>query len=532
MTSESNLIHVYGRLFMKTADNKTWSNMQLSNRLEQNLSDIRATTGNSTDLAIREIRLSRKGNVSAAMLYFDGLVKTEVAEHILEVLMVGIRDAALSKGYASRRQFIDLIDQHSLPVAEVESVTDFDALYLKLLSGFTILLIDGYREAIAADIRGWEKREVTEPETQTVVRGPREGFTETLRTNTALIRRKIGDPRLWLETRNVGRITQTEVSIMYIKGLANDKIVEEVRSRLSRIDIDGILDSGYVEEFIEDAPKSVFPTVMATERPDTATAALLEGRIVIIVDGSPFALVVPVGFVSFFHATEDYYVRAFIANLLRLLRYICLFIAALVPSFYIAITTYHQELLPSELLVTLAAQREGNPFPAFVEALLMETVFEILREAGVRMPRIVGSAISIVGALVIGTAAVEAGFVSAAMVIVVSLTAIANFVFPYTSMAISVRIWRFGYMILAATFGFYGVLIGLIATLLHLSSLRSFGLPYMAPFAPIILKDMKDGIFRMPWYAMTTRPSLISQRNITRQQPEKKAKPKPPKRKS
>ncbi|MGZ4133809.1 MAG: spore germination protein, partial [Tumebacillaceae bacterium] len=244
---------------------------------------------------------------------------------------------------------------------------------------------------------------------------------------------------------------------------------------------------------------------------------LMEGRVAILVDGTPFALLVPALFVQFFQAAEDYYQRADIGTLLRLLRFLSFFIALLAPSLYIAISTFHQEMLPTSLLISLAAQREGVPFPAFVEAMIMEIIFEILREAGVRMPRSVGQAVSIVGALVIGQAAVEAGLVAPAMVIVVSLTAISNFVFPSFNMAISIRIIRFLLMFLAASFGLYGVTMGLIALVLHLCSLRSFGVPYLAPMAPFILDDQKDALFRPPQWALFSRPRLLSQKNIYRE---------------
>jgi spore germination protein KA len=257
-------------------------------------------------------------------------------------------------------------------------------------------------------------------------------------------------------------------------------------------------------------------------------ACLLEGRVAILVDGSPFILVVPSLFIQSFQAAEDYYQRADISSLLRLLRIVCLGIALLGPSFYIAVTTYHQEIFPTRLLINLAAQREGVPFPAFIEAMIMEITFEILREAGIRMPRAVGQAVSIVGALVLGQAAVEAGIISASMVIVVSITAIANFVFPAYNMAISVRMLRFGMMFLAASFGLYGVTLGLIALLLHLNSIRSFGIPYMAPFSPFIVADQKDSIIRFPLWGLFSRPRLINQNNEMREQKSSLAKPKPP----
>ena len=415
-----------------------------------------------------------------------------------------------------------------LPNGELKEVSDFEKLFVHLLSGDTIILVDGYSEGFAIGSRGWDDRGVTAPDSETVVRGPKDGFSETLRTNTSLLRRRIKDTSFWIETKKIGRRTKTDVAIAYIKGIADDKVVDELRMRLDRIDIDGILESGYIEELIQDGVYTPFPTVYNTERPDAVAAGLLEGRVAIMVDGTPFVLLVPALFVHFLHAPEDYYQRYDISTLIRLLRYLSFFIALLTPSIYIAVTTFHQEMIPTSLLISIAAQREGVPFPAFIEALIMEITFEILREAGVRMPRAVGAAISIVGALVLGEAAVQAGIVSPVMVIVVSLTAISSFVFPTYNMAIAVRILRFMLMILAATFGLYGIALGLIGIVLHLCSLRSFGLPYMSPFAPFNWQNQKDTILRFPLWSIFHRPRLGNKANIIRQQSPKKAKPKPP----
>jgi len=331
-----------------------------------------------------------------------------------------------------------------------------------------------------------------------------------------LLRRKIKDPNLWLETKQIGRVTKTDVAIMFIKGIASEDVVEEVRTRLDRIDIDSILESGYIEELIQDETFTPFPTVYNSERPDVIAAELLEGKIAILVDGTPFVLVVPALFISFLHAAEDYYQRADISSLIRILRYVGILISLLAPSLYVAITTFHQEMLPTPLLLGLAAQREGVPFPAFIEALVMEVAFEILREAGLRMPRTIGPAVSVVGTLVIGQAAVEAGIVSAAMVIVVAITAISSFVFPSYSMSNAFRILRFPMMGLAASFGLFGIIVGIIALVLHLCSLRTFGVPYMSPFAPMIPVDQKDAVIRLPRWALFSRPRLINKTNVNR----------------
>ncbi|WP_425463877.1 spore germination protein [Paenibacillus taihuensis] len=484
--------------------------------LEATLGLIRSKLGNSTDLVIRSFTVITPLQAHpAAIVYIDGLANVK---ELLESLLVNFSDTQTLPQLSSETSPLHWIRSFMLRSGDISSLYDFEELCQAILSGETIVLVDGYAEGIAAATNEWKDRGVTEPNSQSVVRGPREGFSETLRTNTALIRRKIKDPSLWLETRQVGTVTHTDVAIMYIQGIADEKVVEEVRSRLDRIDTDAILESGYIEEFIQDKAMSPFPTIYNTERPDTVAGGLLEGRVAILVDGTPFVLVVPALFTHFIQTAEDYYQRADIGTLLRLLRYVCLFIAMFGPGAYIAITTFHQEMIPTQLLINIVAQREGIPFPAFIEALLMEVTFEILREAGVRMPRTVGQAVSIVGALVIGQAAVDAGLVGPAMVIVVSITAISNFVIPSYNMGISIRMIRFFFMMLAASFGLFGILVGTIILVLHLSSLQSFGVPYLAPFAPFIKEDQKDNMIRLPQWMLLTRPHIVSHQDRKRQQ--------------
>lgn len=490
--------------------------IQLHPKLDQTIKEVKQTLGNSNDVIIRQFRTTSTSNYSMAIIYTDGLVdKSYIHDFILKTLMIDIREVDLQ--LENQRDAYQILKDHSLTNGELEEIDTFTDLYEHVLSGDTVILLDGYTKAFSVDTKGWKDRNVEEPSSQSVVRGPKDGFTETIRTNTALIRRKVKDPNLWIKTKTIGKRTKTEVSVAYINGIADQKVVKEVYERLDKIDTDAILDSGYVEEFIQDKTYTPFPTVFNTERPDIIAAGLLEGRVAIIVDGTPFVLLVPALFIQFFQANEDYYQRADFATFIRGIRYIAFFLSLLTPSAYIALTTFHQEMIPTDLLISLSSQREGVPFPALVEALIMELTFEILREAGVRLPRAAGSAISIVGALVLGQAAVEAGLVSSAMVIVVSLTAISSFVSPSFNMTISVRMLRFGFMFLAATFGLFGILIGLIIMILHLASLRSFGVPYLTPMAPFILKDQKDVFFRFPHWALFSRPRLINQQDVIRE---------------
>ncbi|HBG16703.1 MAG TPA: spore germination protein, partial [Firmicutes bacterium] len=317
---------------------------------------------------------------------------------------------------------------------------------------------------------------ITEPDTEQTIKGPREGFTENIRTNTAMLRRKIADPGLKFEQMKIGERTGTTVSIAYVKGIVNEKLVEEVRRRLKRINTDMVLDANYLSEFISDAPFSPFPTVAFTERPDVTAAKLLEGRVAIFVDGTPVVNTAPTLFIESFQNPDDYNFHFLFATMIRWIRYLAFFLGILLPAFFVALTTYHQELIPTPLLISMAAAMEGVPFPIVIEVVAMGAVFEILREAGVRLARPIGQTISIVGALVIGQATVAAGLVAAPTVIVIALTAIASFVVP-TQQEIGI-ILRLGLTFLAGILGAYGILVGLLLTLIHLTSLRSFGVPY------------------------------------------------------
>lgn len=487
----------------------------IKQNLQENLQHIKSTVGESADVIIREIKIGHEGKIKVGIIYTDGLSNSEYLQNfIMETLMIDIKQTDIEDFLTADSPILRLLKDSALTVGELMDVSDFDQLFTSLLSGDVIVLLDGFSSGFIIGNKYWAGRGVTEPTAQTVIRGPREGFSENLRVNTALVRRIIKDPNLWMISKKVGRRTKTNIAIMYVNGVAEQKVVDEVCNRIGRIDIDGILESANIEEFIQDSQFTLFPTVFNTERPDTVAAALLEGRIAILVDGTPFVLIVPALFIQFFQSSEDYYQRAVMASLVRLLRFVAFGISILVPALYISLITFHHEIIPPALLVSLAAQREGVPFPAFVEAIIMEITFEILREAGLRMPRAIGSAMSIVGAFVIGTAAVEAGIISAAMVIVVSITAISSFVPPTYDIAIAGRILRFIFMGLAASFGLYGIFIALIALVLHLCSLSSFGVPYMSPLAPFNLTGQKDSIIRFPIWQLLTRPNNISKNRI------------------
>lgn len=491
--------------------------------LSNNISALKQKTGNSSDVMIRKLKISKDPEISAAIIYIEGLVDNQsINEFLIESIM---QNAELEEKTNPYEEILDIMANKIVSIGSVKQIKDWNDLLVPLMSGETIILVNGTNKGLSASTKGGERRSILEPGTQVAVRGPRESFTESIGTNTAMVRRIIKNPNLWAETMKIGTVTNTDVVIMYINGIAKDEIIEEVRKRLEGINLDSILESGYIEQMIEDQTLTTFPTLYHTERPDMVAGNLLEGRVAIFVDGTPFVLLAPALFIQFFQSAEDYYVRFDIATALRFLRILIFFISLIAPAAYVAATTFHQEMIPTPLLIAVAAQREAVPFPSLVEAIIMEVTFEILREAGIRMPKAIGSAISIVGALVIGQAAVQAGIVSPAMVIIVAITAIASFATPSYAIAISARLIRFIVMLSAATFVFYGIILSFIMMIVHLCGLRSFGVPYMAPFAPFIPKNTGDSIVRLPWWFLKERPRLFNENIVRRGKDQKPAPP-------
>ncbi|MGG6314135.1 spore germination protein [Paenibacillus macerans] len=486
----------------------------LTHSLAFNLQHLEQSIGQSSDVVFRSIGQT-EGRLSMALVYISGLVNADKINQ--EILQPITEHKALKDAEILPETALSRIRNEVLAIGEITECKTFEVLHAMLFEGHTILLIDGSNLALAMDTAGWEKRSITEPSSQGVIRGPKESFTEDLRTGTSLLRRRIKSADLRVEEYKIGQRTQTDIAIVYLNGIAKDEVLGEIRRRLNAINTDAILESNYIEELIQDRSLTPFPTIQNTERPDAVAGGILEGQVGILVDGTPFALQAPSTFFNFFQSSEDYYERFDISSFLRLIRYTSFFVSMLLPALYIGITTFHQEMLPTTLLISLAAQREGVPFPALIEALMMELTFDVLREAGVRMPRAIGPAISIVGALVLGQAAVQAGLVSAAMVIVVSFTAICNFVIPSQTLANSIRLIRFLMMLIAGFLGLYGMMSFLIVLSIHMAGLRSFGVPYLSPVAPLVPRYWKDIFIRAPHWMMKVRPKIAAAEEERRQ---------------
>lgn len=500
--------------------------IKLTTDLEDNLKKIKEIFKDCYDAVFRTFTIGGE-QTKCFLVYLDGMAKKdEINENILRALMTDLRITD-SGQEANKSNLIKLIKDTAVSVSEVKDVNTAKDVVKQILLAGCILFVDGYPEALAFGAKGWQARSIGETKVESVIRGPAEGFVEDIKVNVTQIRRRIKTPDLKMESFEVGRLSKTIVVMAYIKGIAEEAILEEVRLRINRIDTDVILESGYLEQFIEDSPWSPFPTMEMSERPDGASLALSDGRIVIMVDTTPFVIIVPAVLTNSLVSAEDNYARVHFTIFMRLLRYVAFAFALLGPSLYIAITTFHQEMIPTSLLIAIATSRAEVPFPAIIEALLMELTFEILREAGERLPRTVGQALSIVGALVIGQTAVQAGLVSQVMVIVVSVTAISSFVIPKFNLGRAVRILRFPIMFLAATLGIFGLIMGILALMIHLVSLRSFGVPFLSPIAPLNAVTWKNIIIKMPHPLINKRSTFIQNNNIIKTN--KDSIPKPPK---
>ncbi len=500
----------FRNLFKKKAgntdNNKNSAPQNLNKDISINIQKIRDEFGNSSDLFIN---LCNNIELSYVSIYFDDLVDRRTINSLSSEISKVLISKSKSKDLTPEGYF-NLFKNTIFGFRKIQEGTDFNSLIDELTSGKTIFIVDGYNKFFTIDTYSVEGRSISEPTSQNVIRGPKECFVENISVNISLLRKRIKNKSLRVEDLSAGYITKTKIVIMYIDKIAKKEIVDELRRRLNAIYIDSIFDSSYIEELIKDDRYSIFPEFLTSEKPDSVSAALLEGRVAILVDGTAYVLTAPGLFMDFLQSSEDYYYPFAVSSVIRLIRYLAFLLTLIVPAGYIALTTFHQEMIPTPLLISIASQREGVPFPVFVEVFLMEITFEILREAGVRMPRVIGPTISIVGALVIGQAVVEAGIISAAIVIIVSLTALSSFALPNYTMSNCIRVIRFVLMILAATFGLYGVFIGLIVLVLHLCKLKSIGVPYMTPIAPTSKNGIRDSILRAPIWDIKYRPPGIS----------------------
>lgn len=476
----------------------------ISGRLSEDLRTIKNIFSGDSVLRVREFHCGGGGDMDCAALYFDGMVNVSVINDAIIKPMVGL--GVLPPDLGTEGDLADRVMRRVLYANEVAVTADLADMLRGMMYGDTLLLLDGCSRALTVNTKGWKTRGISEPEDERILEGPREGFEEAVMMNLALLRRKLQTPDLCAEFFRVGRRTDTKVYICYLGSLVTEKTLSELKKRLKRIDIDGIFDTNYISELTADRRYSLFRRAGSTERPDIVAARLLEGRIAVMCDGSPMVLTLPYLFAENFQSDEDYYQNFLTASIGRLLRYVCFFLSISVPALYIALTVFHKRLMPTPLLLSVSAAREGVPFSSVVECLLLILIFEILKEAGVRTQQSLGTALSIVGGLVVGQAAVEAKIVSAPMLIVVALSGIAGLMIPRLRAAVFYL--RLGLVIVTSALGLFGYMTALAVVLVRILSMRSFGVDATPFFADPSGQSVKDTFIRADLRYMRTRPAF------------------------
>lgn len=482
----------------------------------------------NSDISIREFTLlAQNKEYKAFLFYIDGMVDTKlINDFILKPLMLRNRanthtpdkkvkvTSAIANNISVRRMkkfnLEDYIFNSLVPQNTIKKVSEFEKIISDINMGNCALFVDTLSVAFSLEVKGFKARSIPEPNNEIIIRGSQEAFVEVIRTNTSLIRRFVNNENLIIENASVGKVTNTPVAICYMKEIANDALVAEVKYRIQNLKIDSLTSSGQLEQLIQDNDKVIFPQILSTERPDRASRYILAGRVVVIVNGSPYALVMPATFMDFLSSQEDTNIRYQYANLLKIIRGIALFLALLLPGLYIAISNYHQELIPTELLFAIVSSRASVPFPVILEILIMEVSFELIREAGVRVPSPLGPTIGIVGALILGQAAVSASIVSPILIIIISITGICSFTVPDFFLGFWVRIYRFIYIIAGYLGGFLGIAFVLFIQFLLLLGNQSFGIPYLSLHLPFGKSARRKSYFLSPMWKREKRETELN----------------------
>lgn len=463
--------------------------VRLNRDLMENMVKVRALSQNSTDLLERQIEVS---GVPVAILMCEGMVNLQL---FTQILVRPLTELSLEN--ADGEAVARWVSRETVLSGDQKEFFTYDELFSFLMAGFVVLLIDGVDRGIACGMQGYSFRSVSEPSTEMNITGSREGFVEPIRVNQTMIRRRLRSPSLKFEMYPIGEKSRTDICLVYLTDTADPRMVEEVKRRLGKLSSDILLSQGYLRPYLEGKPFSPFSSVGTTERPDTLCAKINEGRIGILVDGTPFALVVPYLFEEHFQSMDDYSYRSYYGSFIRLLKYFAFLLSIFLPGGYVAITSFSPEMLPDSLLFNIAASEQQTPFSMMTEALVIHLIYEIMREAGLRLPRPVGHAVSIIGALVIGDAAVKAGIIGSSMVMVVALTALSSFVVP--SLYEPAAILKFVFILVGGTWGLFGISVGFVLLLTNLCALESLGVPVMAPLSPCAPADLRDGLWRTGW---------------------------------
>ena len=445
---------------------------------QQQIKIIKNTLGNSSDIVTRNI------NDIISYIYLESVSSDDKISNFLM--------QSITKITSIEQLFNQL--KNNIYNSHIVIETDINKCYYYLSSGYTCLFIDNEKNFIAIETQMKLDRGVVESTSEPLIRGPKDSFTENNAINLGLIRKRIKDPKIRIDELKIGRRTNSKTSIIYIDDIANKESVKKIKDILNKIDIDGILDTGYLRDFLNKKQKTLFPKIISSERPDLACQSLLNGKIIILVENSPYAIILPALLVDFFKASEDYYQSNISTSFSRILKWVAFFITITIPSVYIACMTFNQEMIPNQLLISLATQRSQVPFPTFMEVVIFVIFFEILREADIKSPSASGASMSIVGALILGDAAVTAGIVSPFVIIIVAITSICELVFTDMDFINAIRQWRLLFIFSTIFTGLIGIVVMLLILIIELASIESLGVPYLAPFSPLNLNSLKDSI--------------------------------------
>lgn len=501
---------------LKGISNSNTIPKKLSSSICENLNTIKSIYNSliNSDVVIREFLCTiNKQSYSSFIIYFDGMTNSQMINNFL--LKPLMRDS-----FSLKHNKNDSLDEYIfntlMPQTNLKKVYDFSKIANSINSGNCVLFVDTLNVAFDIDIKKFDKRSINSPENEIVIKGPQEAFIENLRTNTSMLRRIVHNENMIIENVTVGSLSKTNCSVCYIKGITNSDLVSEVKYRLNNLKVESLQSSGQLEQLLEEPNSYGIPQILSTERPDKCAKFLFQGRVVVLLNGNPYALIMPAVAMDFLVSPEDTNIKSSFANFLRFLRLLAVFITLLLPGIYVAITSFHQEILPTELLFSIISSRENVPFPILVELLIMEISFELIREAGIRVPSPIGSTIGIVGGLIIGEAAVSANIVSPFLVIIVAITGIASFAIPDFSFGFHLRVFRFIFIFLGFIFGFLGIGIGIFAYITILCSKKSFGVPYTAPFSPASLTE-SVGYIVPPTWKHETRQTFINSESVKQQ---------------
>ena len=475
--------------------------IRISPKIKENESCFREVFKDCADILFHTMELGRGKTVDCFVIYLE----VAVSNMILEKSVLGKFINELCK--VSGDEILERVEKNALGISDAVQLDTVEDVVAGVFAGDAVFFIDGYDKAMKISSKGYPSMGVMEAESEKVLRGSREGFSDSVKSNSALVRKRLRDTRLKVEEYKIGVRSHTLTQVLYMDDLVHEELLEKVKERLEEFQIDGILDSGMLEQLTEDVWYSPFPQYQTTERPDRAVQEILNGKVVILCDNSPEALILPGNFNSFMESSEDWYHRFEMASFLRILRYLAVIMATILPGLYLAVIRFHTQILPSSLILSFAEAREGVPFSSVVELIFLELAFELIREAGVRVPGSLGNAIGIVGGLIIGQAAVDANLVSPIVVMIVALTALGSMTVPNEEFAAAFRLVKYGFLILGGYLGIYGLVLGVYLLVSHLAGLMSFSVPYLVPF---IKKEQAgnggEGILRIPLRRRSLRP--------------------------